>query len=130
IAGAVSLDFHEAPRYELNLTASQINLQEFGRRNLGAESKLTGVAVARLYLAGAGADSNTLDGHGTLDVPNGKLLNLPFLLDLIKFLGLRWPDRTMFEELHARYAIRGRRATIEHLELFGNAVSFTGKGEI
>jgi hypothetical protein len=36
----------------------------------------------------------------------------------------------MFEELHAQFAIRRRRAIINHLELFGNAVSFTGKGEI
>ncbi|GEM_PF-945807 len=130
IAGQVSLDFHDLPRYELNLTASQIDLLEFGRHNLGLDSKLSGVIVARLHLTGVGDDPTTLDGNGTLDVPNGKLLNLPFLLDLIKFLGLRWPDRTLFEEMHARYAIRGRRATIQHLELFGNAVSFTGKGAI
>ncbi|MCS7044774.1 MAG: hypothetical protein NZO58_00305 [Gemmataceae bacterium] len=130
VAGQVSLDFTDVPRYELNLTASQIDLQQFGRRNLGSESRVSGVGIARLYLVGVGGDINTLDGHGTLDMPNGKLLNLPFLLDLIKFLGLRWPDRTMFEELHARFAIRGRRAVIDHLELYGNAVSFTGKGEI
>jgi len=130
IAGQLTLDWHELPpRYEVNLTASQIDLKEFGTYNLG-NSKLSGVAVARLHLAGAGLDADTLDGHGTLDVPNGKLYDLPFLLDLIKFLGLRWPDRTMFEELHAQFAIRRRRAYVRHLELFGNAVSFTGQGEI
>jgi AsmA-like C-terminal region len=130
IAGQLTLDCQELPpRYELNLTASQIDLKDFGKYNLG-NSKLTGVAVARLHLAGAGLDADTLDGHGTLDVPNGKLYDLPFLLDLIKFLGLRWPDRTMFEELHAQFAIRRRRAYVRHLELFGNAVSFTGQGEI
>ena len=36
----------------------------------------------------------------------------------------------MFEELHAQFAIRRRRAYVRHLELFGNAVSFTGQGEI
>lgn len=128
VAGQVSVDFRDDPRFELNLTASQINLQEFGRHN--GPDKLAGMVMARLYLTGTGNDPATLNGHGTLDIPNGKLLDIPFLLDLIKFLGLRWPDRTLFEELHARYAIHGRRATIQHLELFGNAVSFTGKGEI
>ncbi len=130
IAGNAAIDFRETPRYKLNLTASQIDLEEFGRYNLGSDSKLSGFAVGRLYLEGVGSDLDTLDGHGSLDVPNGKLLNLPFLLDLIKFLGLRWPDRTMFEELHAQVAIRRRRAIVNNLELFGNAVSFTGKGEI
>lgn len=129
VAGQVSLDFRDVPHYELNLTASQINLQEFGRHNVGRD-KLAGMVMARLFLTGTGNDPATLNGHGTLDIPNGKLLDIPFLLDLIKFLGLRWPDRTLFEELHARYAIHGRRATIQHLELFGNAVSFTGKGDI
>jgi hypothetical protein len=130
VAGNAAVDFQKGPRYELNVTASQIDLEEFGRHNLGSDSKLSGFAVGRLYLEGIGSDLDTLDGYGSLDVPNGKLLNLPFLLDLIKFLGLRWPDRTMFEELHAQYAIRRRRAIINNLELFGNAVSFTGKGEI
>jgi hypothetical protein len=129
VAGQISLDFRDVPRYEVNLTASQINLEQFGRHNLG-QDKLAGMVMARVYLTGTGNDADTLNGHGSLDVPNGKLLDIPFLLDLIKFLGLRWPDRTLFEELHARYAIHGRRATIQHLELFGNAVSFTGKGEI
>jgi len=130
VTGQVALDFAEAPRFELNLTASQIDLEQFGRHNLGAKSQISGIAVARLVLTGVGNDASTLDGHGTVDVPNGKLLNLPLLLDLIKFLGLRWPDRTMFEEAHAQFAIRGRRVRIQNLELFGNAVSFTGKGEL
>jgi hypothetical protein len=129
VTGQVALDFSATPRFELNLTASQIDLEQFGRHNL-ADSKISGIAVGRLVLAGVGNDAGTLDGHGTVDVPNGKLLNLPLLLDLIKFLGLRWPDRTMFEEAHAQFAIRGRRVRIQNLELFGNAVSFTGKGEV
>jgi hypothetical protein len=129
VTGQVTLDFHEKPRFDLNLTASQIDLEDFGRHNL-ANSQISGSAVARLVLSGAGGDPNTLDGHGTIDVPNGKLLNLPFLLDLIKFLGLRWPDRTMFEEAHLQFAIRGRRARVRHLALYGNAVSFTGQGEV
>jgi hypothetical protein len=130
VTGQVALDFAETPRFELNLTASQIDLEQFGRHNLGAKSQISGIAVGRLVLSGVGSDLGTLDGHGTVDVPNGKLYNLPLLLDLIKFLGLRWPDRTMFEEAHAQFAIRGRRARIQNLELFGNAVSFTGKGEV
>lgn len=129
VAGQISLDFHDRPRFELNLTASQIDLKEFGRHNFGKD-ELAGSLIARLFLTGIGNDPGSLDGHGTLDIPNGKLLNLPFLLDLIKFLGLRWPDRTMFEEMHTQYAIRGRRVTVQKLELFGNAVSFTGKGAI
>ncbi len=118
-------------RYQMNLTASQINLQEFARHHqLGPNTQLQGHAVGRLVLAGQGGNIETLDGDGSLDVNSGRLLNLPLLLDLLKFLGLRWPDRTFFEEAHAIFAIRGRRVSIRRLQLVGNAISLTGKGDV
>jgi hypothetical protein len=55
---------------------------------------------------------------------------LPFLLDLLKFLGLRWPDQTAFEEAHADFAIHGNRVTVSKLEMLGNVISVYGKGEV
>ena len=60
---------------------------------------------------------------------NGKLINLPFLIDLLKFLGLRWPDQTAFEELHALFYVNGPRVGMRRLDLVGNAVSLSGQGE-
>ncbi|MCI0378421.1 MAG: AsmA-like C-terminal region-containing protein [Gemmataceae bacterium] len=130
ISGQARVEFNSAMRYEVNLTASQIELAQFGRHNVGASTQLQGIVVGRLNLSGQGSSIDTLDGNGSIDVPAGKLYNLPLLLDIIKFLGLRWPDRTAFEELHALFAIRGRRVALRKLELFGNAVSLTGKGEV
>lgn len=130
VSGEGRIEFASALRYELNLTATQIDVAEFGKHNLGPGTQLEGIAVARLHLTGQGSDLQTLDGNGTLDVPSGKLYNLPLLLDLLKFLGLRWPDRTAFEELHAVYGIRGRRLYMRRLELWGNAISLTGQGEV
>ncbi len=129
ISGPVRFEFGSTPRYELNLTASQISLQEFGRHNLGPQSNLQGVLVGRLHLQGQGSNPETLDGNGSLEVPAGRLYNLPLLLDLLKFLGLRWPDRTAFDEAKAVFNIHGRRVRMDHLELVGNAVSLYGKGD-
>jgi hypothetical protein len=71
-----------------------------------------------------------LEGHGTVDVPNGQMYNLPLLLDLIKVLGLRPPDRTAFEEAHAAFSIRGPRLKLNRLDLDGNAISLSGQGEM
>jgi hypothetical protein len=120
-------------RFELNLTASQIQLEQFGKHNFGAKSELTGVAGARLHLTGLGSGVDSLEGNGTLDIPYTsltRLYNLPLLLDLIKFLGLRWPDRTAFEEAHAVFAIRGKRVDIGRLDLLGNVVSLYGQGGV
>lgn len=130
IAGQVCVYLHHTPRYELNLTASQIDLQEFGRHNLGPRTQLQGQANAQLYLLGEGTGLDGLKGSGTLDVEGGRIgKDLPLLLDLIKFLGLHWPDRTAFEDLHAKLSVLGRRVTVEQLDLLGNAVSLAGKGK-
>src|SRR5262249_54838822 len=117
-------------KYEINLTASQLDLKEFGKHNLGAKSSLAGQLMGRLYLTGDGSGFDSLDGNGSLEVPNGKILDLPLLIDLLKFLGLRWPDRTLFEEMHALFSIRGRRLAVRRLDLVGNVVSLSGKGEV
>jgi hypothetical protein len=128
VAGQIRLDFNSTLRYEANLTASQIDLAQLGRHNF-PKSEVSGLAAARLHLTGQGSGVETLDGSGSIDVPAGKLLNLPILLDLLKFLGLHWPDRTAFEEVHALFGIRGTRVQLRRLDLLGNAISLAGKGE-
>jgi hypothetical protein len=117
-------------RYELNLTAAQLRLEEFARHNLKPGFKMSGLGNARLYLTGTGSDRKTLQGHGILDVPKGKIYELNFLLDLLKILNLRVPDGTAFEEAHGVFAIKGERVQISKLDLFGTPFSLGGKGEM
>jgi hypothetical protein len=39
------------------------------------------------------------------------------------------PDRTAFEELHAKFRIQGSRVAVKQLDLQGNAISLSGQGE-
>jgi hypothetical protein len=133
VTGQGRLEFNSLFRYEVDLTASQISLEDFGQHNLGPKHQLAGIAAGRLHLQGQGAGVKELEGNGSLDVPYSpltRLLNMPLLLDLLKFLGLRWPDRTAFEEAHMVYAIHGNRVSISKLDLLGNVVSLYGKGEV
>jgi hypothetical protein len=131
VYGPMRVEFGPKVRYEMNMTAAQIKLEDFGRHNLGPKSDMSGTAVARIYLRGEGNDVSTLRGSGRIDVPNGKIDSLPPLVDLLKFLGLRWPDRTAFEEMHTSFDIEGMRAKIKQLEFFGNAISLRGgRGEV
>jgi hypothetical protein len=129
IGGSVRVEFGPEVHYEVNLTGSQIKLEDFGRyHRLSPKAQLSGLASARLYLKGDGSDRNGLNGAGSIDVPNGKMYNLPVLLDLLKVLNLRWPDKTAFEEARVRFAIQGKRVDVSQLDLFGNAVSLSGRG--
>jgi hypothetical protein len=130
IYGPVRVAFGPEVRYELNLTASRVRLEELGRHNLGKRAELQGLATARLFLSGEGNDLQDLKGSGSVDVPEGKMYNLPLLLDLLKVLGLRLPDRTAFEEAHAAFTIDGPRVHISRLDLYGNAISLRGQGRM
>jgi hypothetical protein len=133
VYGPARIEFGSRLRYELDLTASQVRLEEFARHNFRGRAKapeMSGQALARLHLKGEGTELAGLRGDGRLDVPSGKIENLHPLVDLLKFLGLRWPDRTAFEEAHATFTIEGKRAKVRKLELFGNAISLRGDGEM
>ena len=84
ITGQVLLHFNSERSYELNLTASQINVAEFGKHNMGTRSQLSGTATARLSLKGLGSGMDSLEGNGSVDIPRGHFYNLPFLLDLLR----------------------------------------------
>jgi hypothetical protein len=140
ISGQASVEFNSYDSslraYEVDLTATEVPLEEFGRQNLGQNQQLAGIAAGRLHLQGKGGAEGgfkSLEGDGSIDVPYSpttRLLNLPLLLDLLKFLGLRWPDRTFFEEAHAAFAIQGNRVSINRLDLQGNVISLYGGGEV
>jgi hypothetical protein len=130
IGGEVRLEFGPSLRYDVNLSLLNMSLETFGQHNLSGRADLQGQAFARLYLTGRGTDVNALEGRGSLDVPSGKLYNLPLLLDLLKVIGLRWPDRTAFEEAHTTFRIHGPRVHVEKLDLYGHAISLSGRGEM
>lgn len=129
IYGPLRIEFGPTVRYEMRLSASQVKLEEFGRHNFSSAVQMSGEAAANLHLIGDGPDLHGLRGNGSVDVPKGKMYNLPLLLDLIKVLGLRPPDRTAFEEAHVRFSIQGPRARVTQLDLIGNAISLRGEGE-
>src|SRR5437660_1615033 len=62
VSGEVRLELNSATRFNVNLTASQINLEQFGQHNLGSDSKLKGLAGGRLVLSGMGSGSSSLEG--------------------------------------------------------------------
>ena len=110
-----------------------IRLDAFGKHNLGEAAKtaqLQGPAQATIHLIGQGQDMLGLKGNGRLDVYEGKMGQLPVLLDLIKAFGLRLPDRTAFEQAHMVFGIEGRQVLVQKLDLVGNAVSLAGMGKL
>jgi hypothetical protein len=105
-------------------------MEEFGRHNFGGTAELEGPAQAQLFVQGDGSGINSLNGKGSIEVVNGKMYHLPFLLGLLNAFGLRLPDRNAFEQAHVRYEIDGPQVRVRELELIGNAISLSGQGTL
>lgn len=130
MGGDARIDFAATTHYDLLFRATQIRLEDLSRANFGDSAQMQGLAAATLHLSGIGTDLNGLRGYGSIDVPQGKLYKLPPVLDLIKTLGLRIPDGTAFEQVHALYSVEGPMLRFQQLDLFGNAISLRGKGVV
>jgi hypothetical protein len=134
IGGEARVVLSDPPRYRLWLTASDVRLDEIARHyKLGQDAELKGTAQARLVLENAldpKTGTLTLKGDGSVDVPAGRMYNLPVLLDLVKLAKFQAPDQTAFEEAHAAFRIQGDRVLVDHVDLIGSAVSLGGSGEL
>lgn len=134
VGGEARIVLGAPARFDLKLNAARIRLEDIAKRdNLSGKSRLEGPMTVQLTLSNK-PDEKTgypvLQGGGSLDVPNGKMLDLPPLIDLIKLAKLRAPDQTGFEEAHALFRVRGDRVKFGQLDLHGNAVSLGGEGEM
>jgi hypothetical protein len=134
IGGEARVDLGTPVRFDLSLTGARLKLEEFARVNkLGPKTDIEGLATAQIKLTNApepGTRTPILQGSGSIDVPNGKMLDLPVMLDVIKLARLRPIDRTAFEEAHAVFRIRGDRVKVGQLDLLGNAISLGGEGDM
>src|SRR5262249_49776376 len=126
------LDWRHGLRYEVHLRTLGCRLEEFGKHNLGpeGEEQLYGPVRATLHLLGAGDDRLGLKGNGQVEVGQGRMGQLPLLLDLIKAFGLRVPDRTAFDQAQLVFAIEGPQVRVSQFNLFGNAFSLRGQGTV
>src|SRR5206468_7290454 len=126
LGGECRVALTEPTRFDLWLTATDVQLDEVAKHyKLGSDADLKGIAQAQLRLYNR-PDPKTgrlvTEGSGKIDVPTGRMYNLPVLLDLVKVLKLQTPDKTAFEEAHATFHIQGDRVKVDQLDLIGNAV--------
>lgn len=120
--------------YDVSLRVTDAALEQVARHyKLGSEADLKGIAQAQLNIYNK-PDPKTgrlaVEGAGKIDVPSGRMYNLPILLELVKVLKLQTPDKTAFEQAHAVFRIQGDRIKVEQLDLIGKAICVGGSGEL
>jgi hypothetical protein len=122
-------------RFALWLQASDVQLDDVARHfksTLGSDADLKGIAQAKLLLRNrpdAVTGRLVVEGDGEINVPTGRMFNLPILLDLVKLFKFGPADKTAFEEAHAIFHILGDRVKVDQIDLIGRAVCLGGSGE-
>jgi hypothetical protein len=134
LGGEARVALTDPTQYVVWLTVSDAQLEEVARHyKLGSDADLKGIAQAQL-LVYSKRDPKTgrlaVEGTGKIDVPTGRMYNLPILLELVKVFKLQTPDKTAFEQAHAVFRIQGDRLKVDQLDLIGKAVCVGGSGEL
>jgi len=134
VGGEARVVLAEPMRYDLWLTATDVQLEDLAKHHrLASDADLKGTAQAQLRVYNR-QDPKTgqwaVEGLGKIDVPQGRMYNLPVMLDLVKVLKLQAPDKTAFEEAHATFHLRGDRIKVDQLDLIGKAICVGGSGEL
>jgi lipopolysaccharide export LptBFGC system permease protein LptF len=134
VGGEARVALTDPVRFDLWLTATDVQLDEIAKHyKLGSDADLKGIAQAQLRLFNRPdpvTGALVTEGMGKIDVPTGRMYNLPILLDLVKLIKGQAPDKTAFEEAHAVFRIHGDRVKVEQVDLIGKAVCLGGVGEL
>ena len=134
LGGQARVVLTEPNRYEVWLTVTDAQLDEVARHyKLGSDADLKGIAQAQLLVYNRPDPKSgrlVVEGTGKIDVPTGRMYNLPIMLDLVKLFKGSAPDKTAFEQAHAVFRIQGDRIKVDQLDLIGKAICVGGAGEL
>lgn len=134
VGGEARVELTEPVKYRVWLTAADVMLDELAKGlGVASEAEVSGRAQGKLVLENRPdpiSGEYVLHGAGQLDVPQGRMYNLPLLLPMLKLLKLQAPDQTAFEEAHASFDLVGNRIHVSQLDLIGTAVSLGGSGDL
>ncbi len=133
LGGQARVELSEQGRFQLWLNASGVKLEEVAKHHKMGAGEVSGDAQGTVLIEtvlDARTGKMVLGGTGQIDVPQGRLYNLPVLLELVKVLKGQTPDGVAFEEAHATFDLKGDRLKVTQLDLLGAAVSLGGSGEM
>ena len=121
---------NQPPRYELQATLTDGDMERFAREGLAGKQNLKGKASAGLVLAGLGTGIHEMHGRGEVRLREADIYELPLMVQLLKIISIRPPDKTGFTTSDVEFDIAGEHIDLKKIEFSGDAISLLGKGEM
>jgi hypothetical protein len=94
------------------------------------QQSIDGRLFVDLGLSGSLDGWHTLQGGGSLRLRQANVYELPQMVALLKILEARAPDRTAFTSSDSTFRVRGDRVYFDQIDLYGDAVTLKGDGEV
>jgi hypothetical protein len=130
INGNAWVDLETSQRFELNTSLSDADVSRLAQELIPGRQRLAGTVRASVSLRGQGRSLNALGGHGSVQLRNADVYELPVMIALLKILGGANPDRTAFSECHTDFVVQGPHLYFDPINFTGDAISLEGKGEM
>lgn len=105
------------------------DLQQLARETQRS-GQVTGKANARLTLRGDRQGPHTWRGQGFVRLFDAEIYEVPVLLQMLKLLSIRQPDKTAFTSSDLDFRIHGDHMYLDRVNFTGDAVSLRGHGEV
>jgi hypothetical protein len=128
--GNAWIDLGTSQRFELNATLSDANLSRLAQQWVPGRQNVAGTMQASISLRGQGRSLNALGGHGSVQLRNADIYELPVMIAMLKILSVRSPDRKAFSESRMDFVVQGPHLYFDPITFTGDAISLEGKGEM
>jgi hypothetical protein len=128
VYGDAAVIFGPQPRYSLAASLVDAKLDRCAQEVVGGRQQMRGAILAGIELRGLG--HSTLSGHGSIQLRDANVYELPLMIAMLKILSIRPPDPNAFSKSDIDYRIEGEHIYFDKLDFSGDAISLLGKGEM
>lgn len=130
IAGDGWVALAEPQRFAMQASLRGAELSRLATEGLPGRQNLQGKVSADVELQGSGQGTHDLAGSGNIRLREADIYELPLIVQLLKVLRVRLPDKTAFTQSNMYFRIDGEHLYFDKLDLLGDALSLYGKGEM
>jgi hypothetical protein len=118
------------PRYSVQATLVDADLATCARELAGNKGNLRGRMLGTAELHGFGHNRTALGGHGSLQLRDANIYELPVMISMLKILNFHAPDPNAFSQSDIDFHVEGEHIYFDKLYFNGDAINLSGKGEM
>jgi len=128
--GDAYVDLESNQAFAVRAKLHEGDLARFAQENLRTPEQISGKLYAVVQLQGTCEGTHTLKGGGHVRLRDADIYELPVMVQLLKVLSIRQPDKTAFTSSDLDFRIEGDHILLDRFDFHGDAVGLKGVGSV